>query len=146
MSQIITEALAEVSLLSSYCLPPWEPHSTWTAISREAAGQLWKPPQAGRRRGQQKDLKCQWRGKEAERYIFPAREGSEQAQVRDQYRSLQPCSSSVLWKWEFHILSNLRLNPKSHQEPCLPSPHPTIHSISHQIVLPKLHISHWPVS
>uniref|UniRef100_A0A8C2NRR0 Uncharacterized protein n=1 Tax=Capra hircus TaxID=9925 RepID=A0A8C2NRR0_CAPHI len=31
-------------------------------------------------RGQQKDLKCQWRGREAERVIFPAREGSEQAQ------------------------------------------------------------------
>uniref|UniRef100_A0A8C6DSW7 Uncharacterized protein n=1 Tax=Moschus moschiferus TaxID=68415 RepID=A0A8C6DSW7_MOSMO len=31
-------------------------------------------------RGQQKDLKCQWREKEAERDIFPAREDSEQAQ------------------------------------------------------------------
>lgn len=110
--------------------------------------QLWKPPEAGRWRGHQKNLQWLWREKEAEREILPATEGSEQAQVRVSIGLYSHVPALCSENGNFDIFSNLGLNPKSHQEPCLPSPQPTIHSSSHQINQPKPHVSHigWPFS
>lgn len=86
--KVTMEALSEISFLSSYCLQPLEPPTTWTAISRGMGGCL-----CGRHLSWQVVMSAERPAiavekKEADRETLPAREGLEQALVRDTRRPL----------------------------------------------------------